>query len=66
MYFSQECTEENYIKFPKKIEDFGADVGGVDICYLGDPRKPVIASLDTILAEPLIYKRYVNPVSFFL
>ncbi|KAI9470121.1 MAG: hypothetical protein EXX96DRAFT_532524 [Benjaminiella poitrasii] len=60
MYFSQECTDENYEKFSKKIEDFGVDVGGMDICYLEDPRKPVVVSLVRILADPYQYKRYIT------
>jgi hypothetical protein len=63
MYFSQECIEENYKKFSKKIEDFGADVGGMDICYLDDPRKPVLVSLVRILADPFSYKRYLESTS---
>lgn len=56
MYFSHECAEENYIKFSKKIEEFGADVGRMDICYIDDPKNPAILSLVRILADPYSYK----------
>lgn len=56
MYFSHECAEENYIKFSKKIEEFGADVCRMDICYIDDPKNPAILSLVRILADPYSYK----------
>lgn len=60
MYFSQECIDENYEKFWKIIEDLDVDAGGMDICYLEDPRKPVVVSLVRILADdPYQYKWYI-------
>ncbi|KAI8991074.1 hypothetical protein BDF20DRAFT_908885 [Mycotypha africana] len=58
MYFSKECTEENYKSLLKKIEDFGEDVGGADVCWLEDPTKPVLVPLPKILGDVYSYKRY--------
>jgi hypothetical protein len=58
MYFSKECTDQNYEMLLKKIKDFGEDIGGADVCWLEDPTKPVLVPLVKILDEHSSYKRY--------
>lgn len=55
MFFLQEYTDE---KFLKRIEDINKDVGGADVCWSNDPKKPVLGKLSMILVETSGYKRY--------
>lgn len=59
MYFSKECTDQNYEMLLKKIKDFGEDIGRTDVCWLEDPTKPVLVPLVKILGDVYSYKRYV-------
>lgn len=55
--FCKEYNQENIKQLVKRIQD----LKDMDVCYINDPREPVIVPLDRILLNPYKYQRYTVP-----
>lgn len=53
--FCKEYNQENVIQLVKRIQD----LKDMDVCYINNPREPVIVPLDRILSNPYKYQRYI-------
>ncbi|KAI9480384.1 MAG: hypothetical protein EXX96DRAFT_562399 [Benjaminiella poitrasii] len=53
MFFNVEANKDNITTLISKLDDIRSDV-----CYENESMKPIIARVEVIQANPLLYKRY--------